>query len=584
MVKPQKKSSDLSKRTSHTLRKTTRTDHGPLHSDCGHNLTLPNPQLLNIISAFLTQYGFDGTCREFAIERQQKIEREGWPVDDGRISDKSLPRLIELFVDLQKEKKEKDLMVTEKGEKEVSTKVNGKAGGTGGGATSHDASNDSTGSDRESKIEVVAPRKSTVPRNEKAKKTATSESTDTTSSSSSDENDVKFTKKFINPKKLKHTQGASSESATDSDSSSPSSDDDVPVSRQSNVRKDKKDNGVTLDQSTSKTKVGSKPEQKPKGKVTQPKANKRDTSSDSSSTTSSDDDEPVLEKPNVRKDKKGSGTPLDQSTKAKVGSTSEQKSKGKVTQPKVTKPKTSSGSKTKVESTTEQKPKASKDTSSNSKTKVGSTPEQKPKGKVPEPKVVKREPSSDSSSSSSSDSDVSDQKGKPKEVVTGKVSSGSSATLVADKGGKAVISKSDSDTSTSTSSSDDSDSPFSIPKKQKPSNIGLKRKRSPERAIDGEANQSKKARHSVTEPTQPTQNGRNSKPQNKPFSRIPADVQVDERLKSNAYVPYDYAERAHQDLVVTKGKSFTKEKNKKKRGSYRGGTIDIHGKKGIKFD
>jgi hypothetical protein len=71
---------------------------------------------------------------------------------------------------------------------------------------------------------------------------------------------------------------------------------------------------------------------------------------------------------------------------------------------------------------------------------------------------------------------------------------------------------------------------------------------------------------------------------NQPFSRIPKDIKVDERLASNAYVPYDYAQRAHQDLIVTKGKGFTKEKNKKKRGSYKGGYIDVQGKKGIKFD
>jgi hypothetical protein len=56
------------------------------------------------------------------------------------------------------------------------------------------------------------------------------------------------------------------------------------------------------------------------------------------------------------------------------------------------------------------------------------------------------------------------------------------------------------------------------------------------------------------------------KKQNVPFSRISADQYVDPRLASNAYVPYDYAERAHRDLIVTKGKGFTKEKNKKKRG------------------
>ncbi|KAI5810467.1 SRP40, C-terminal domain-containing protein [Pyronema omphalodes] len=39
-----------------------------------------------------------------------------------------------------------------------------------------------------------------------------------------------------------------------------------------------------------------------------------------------------------------------------------------------------------------------------------------------------------------------------------------------------------------------------------------------------------------------------------------------------------YAARAHADLIVTKGKGFTKEKNKKKRGSYRGGAIDFETK------
>lgn len=51
-----------------------------------------------------------------------------------------------------------------------------------------------------------------------------------------------------------------------------------------------------------------------------------------------------------------------------------------------------------------------------------------------------------------------------------------------------------------------------------------------------------------------------------PFSRIPVDQKVDPKFASNAYVSYDYADRAHRDLVVTKGKGFTKEKNKKKRG------------------
>ncbi len=70
---------------------------------------------------------------------------------------------------------------------------------------------------------------------------------------------------------------------------------------------------------------------------------------------------------------------------------------------------------------------------------------------------------------------------------------------------------------------------------------------------------------------------------NAPFERVPKDTPVDSRF-TNKYKSYDYADRAYQDLSVTKGKGFTKEKNKKKRGSYRGGAIDVGGGKGIKFE
>ena len=37
-----------------------------------------------------------------------------------------------------------------------------------------------------------------------------------------------------------------------------------------------------------------------------------------------------------------------------------------------------------------------------------------------------------------------------------------------------------------------------------------------------------------------------------------------------------WGERANNDLIHTRGKSFRHEKTKKKRGSYRGGTIDMN--------
>ncbi|KAI1416486.1 hypothetical protein F5Y13DRAFT_186105 [Hypoxylon sp. FL1857] len=77
---------------------------------------------------------------------------------------------------------------------------------------------------------------------------------------------------------------------------------------------------------------------------------------------------------------------------------------------------------------------------------------------------------------------------------------------------------------------------------------------------------------------------KNLRGQNQPFSRIRKDVEIDPRLSSNAYVSHGYGEKAHQDLIVTKGKGFTKEKNKKKRGSYKGGPLDIHKSRSIKFE
>jgi len=68
-----------------------------------------------------------------------------------------------------------------------------------------------------------------------------------------------------------------------------------------------------------------------------------------------------------------------------------------------------------------------------------------------------------------------------------------------------------------------------------------------------------------------------------PLAELSAQAAADDHI-SNAYQSYEYAERAYKDLSVTRGKGFTKEKNKKKRGSYRGGAIDISGGKAFKFD
>lgn len=74
----------------------------------------------------------------------------------------------------------------------------------------------------------------------------------------------------------------------------------------------------------------------------------------------------------------------------------------------------------------------------------------------------------------------------------------------------------------------------------------------------------------------------------KRFQRVdPSKVTfMDERLKDNTYkngISGTFGDKASADLLPTKGKSFKQEKNKKKRGSYRGGSIDSSGVNSIKF-
>ncbi|KAF8136514.1 SRP40, C-terminal domain-containing protein [Boletus edulis] len=72
------------------------------------------------------------------------------------------------------------------------------------------------------------------------------------------------------------------------------------------------------------------------------------------------------------------------------------------------------------------------------------------------------------------------------------------------------------------------------------------------------------------------------------FQRVKAENLAPELFLDNGYkarggASSDYGERAHRDLIVTRGAGFRKEKNKKKRGSYRGGEITMENRS-IKFD
>lgn len=90
---------------------------------------------------------------------------------------------------------------------------------------------------------------------------------------------------------------------------------------------------------------------------------------------------------------------------------------------------------------------------------------------------------------------------------------------------------------------------------------------------------------SIVQHYDPRQRG-NSRSQprktNIPFSRIKVDGVrfADERLRDNSFdsrkaAVNDYGAKANADLIVTRGAGFRKEKNKKKKGSYRGGEITM---------
>uniref|UniRef100_A0A1J3EVJ1 Nucleolar and coiled-body phosphoprotein 1 n=1 Tax=Noccaea caerulescens TaxID=107243 RepID=A0A1J3EVJ1_NOCCA len=82
----------------------------------------------------------------------------------------------------------------------------------------------------------------------------------------------------------------------------------------------------------------------------------------------------------------------------------------------------------------------------------------------------------------------------------------------------------------------------------------------------------------------------NSKEPKKPFQRVNVEevVFTDDRLKDNSYWAKDgadigYGAKAQEVLGQVRGRGFRHEKTKKKRGSYRGGEIDLESHS-VKFD
>lgn len=76
---------------------------------------------------------------------------------------------------------------------------------------------------------------------------------------------------------------------------------------------------------------------------------------------------------------------------------------------------------------------------------------------------------------------------------------------------------------------------------------------------------------------------------NVPFRRVKSDeVLINRKLSNNSFeakkgAAGSWGEKAHRDLKHTQGKSFKREKGKKKKGQYRGGSIDTS-VNSVKFD
>lgn len=95
-----------------------------------------------------------------------------------------------------------------------------------------------------------------------------------------------------------------------------------------------------------------------------------------------------------------------------------------------------------------------------------------------------------------------------------------------------------------------------------------------------------------TTQTEETMPAKKLKPTIEHFRRVKSedvDPKLLAKMGSNSFnnkkgAAGSFGEKASQDLIKTRGKSFTAEKNKKKRGAYRGGKIDTSNSYSIKYD
>ncbi|KAG8837615.1 hypothetical protein FRC18_008631 [Serendipita sp. 400] len=132
----------------------------------------------------------------------------------------------------------------------------------------------------------------------------------------------------------------------------------------------------------------------------------------------------------------------------------------------------------------------------------------------------------------------------------------------------------------------------SLPKEQvnEPDVVGVEKVVKRQRTEDGDKTTQTEALTVKTEVSQVKVSNKGKQRGGVPFQRIKGDkvAFADERLKDNTFAARggtmdDYGAKASADLIVTRGSGFRKEKNKKKRGSYRGGEITLQSHS-IKFE
>ncbi|TEB26560.1 hypothetical protein FA13DRAFT_1019857 [Coprinellus micaceus] len=142
----------------------------------------------------------------------------------------------------------------------------------------------------------------------------------------------------------------------------------------------------------------------------------------------------------------------------------------------------------------------------------------------------------------------------------------------------------ESSSSSSSSSSDSSDSSSESEDEEK-QRATKKRRTDAEGSAATTAVVADTPQSSVTPQPQQSQNDNKNghgkrKASGERFQRVKADQVNAALIMNNAYEAKigpqnDYGLKAHQDLIVTRGAGFRKEKNKKKKGSYRGGEITM---------